>query len=173
MGDYIAFDDDLVDTVRGGITDMINYLGYDCKLFYPGVFAKCPNCLTDATGHKSFNKFRNGGPVYFPDNTICPVCQGVGNIGTATYEVIKLALEIFPQNYREFAQPEQINLTAGTLDVLGFYADMPKMQRADYIIPFININPNNQNRYRLLGDPLPNGNIAKGCFFSVRLEKIS
>jgi hypothetical protein len=50
-----------------------------CRLVY-GVtkWVDCPNCVFDAVGNKSSNRYQTGGPIAFRHGQTCPLCNGAG-----------------------------------------------------------------------------------------------
>ena len=68
----------VIDTHEWATDSFIDTLGKTCQLVYPPKRTQCPNCFLDPRSGRSTNRYRSGGPVPFPNNTICPWCAGEG-----------------------------------------------------------------------------------------------
>lgn len=50
-----------------------------CRIIYGSTkFTDCVNCIYDAIGQKSSNRYQDGGPIPFQLGTLCPVCWTAG-----------------------------------------------------------------------------------------------
>ncbi len=70
-------------------------LGTQCKLLYSDRLDAtdvCYNCDIDPIYKKSTNKYNGVGGYPFPDNSVCPVCNGEGYLKTDNSETITMAI---------------------------------------------------------------------------------
>ena len=78
MGKLFTLSDDVKKIAQDAIDDLIDQLGKDCLLVYPPLPSACVNCVIDPIGNKSSNHWTSGGPMPFPNGSICPLCDGRG-----------------------------------------------------------------------------------------------
>lgn len=172
MGQIFTLEQAVVDTTEKALNDLILYLGKDCKVVYPPKITPCSNCVRDTIGNKSKNIYLHGGPLPFPNNTICPVCGGSGSTSAEeTSEIVHLIVTWNPKKYMNI-KLDNIRLNDGVIQIKGKIADMPKIQRMSYLIPHIAIDAYGHYRFRLSGEPISPGNIVQGKFFTALLDRI-
>ena len=145
--------------------DFINSnFGVRCNLIYPFKKIQCPNCVMSSF-RGGTNVYRTGGPLPFTFGP-CPLCAGEGfQREEATPEVIKLRVYYRPKDWVKVSFPtlhgEQgdvpFQIPDGTIQVIGFMSDLPKVERADKIQ--VNIDQDGYKRwtYQRLGEALPHG----------------
>ena len=107
-------------------------LGTVCKLVYPPKHTECPNCLLDPHTNRSSNVYKSGGPVSFTNGTLCPVCYGEGKQTAQQEESIRVRLYTDPTKW--VAMQIKVDNPTGIAQLIGYMNDMPKFQRASYII---------------------------------------
>ena len=54
--------------------------------------SECPNCIYDSILKQSANIYKTGGPINFPNGSICPYCRGSGQAGSAQSVTINMAI---------------------------------------------------------------------------------
>lgn len=126
----------------------------------------CYNCIYDPISMRSLNKYNSSGPRPFTEDTICPVCNGNGNIETTKNETLYLAV-LFDSKYWFNWNSKAINVKDGMVQIICDIKHLPKLKNAEYII----INTNNSGygsyRYTLAGDPEPCGLSEQKYIFSL------
>jgi hypothetical protein len=146
------------------IDTMIDQLGKDCLLAFDSGDVQCPNCYYDSNRKASSGKYNGTGPKPFT-RPPCPVCHGSGMItGQATSRVVRFLIDWQPKPWRYLG-----NTTAtapqGLVQTKGYVQDMDSVIQAKYIVidyqnaEFIN------NRFKLWGEPIPQGNIVPNRYF--------
>lgn len=172
MGQIFSLDPAVISTMASAIDDLILYLGKECKVVYPPKIIACVNCLVDPIGKKSKNIYLSGGPVPFPQGSICPVCDGAGGtLASETFDIVQVILHWQP---REFGgvKLDNVRLAKGVIKIKGYLSDLPKFQRCSYMIPHINIDAFLHYRFRLSSEPVSNGNIVQARYFSALFDRI-
>ena len=131
-------------------------LTISCTLTY-GVtrYESCANCVYDPIGRKSSNRFQNGGPVPFPFQGICPVCNGVGKKPVESSEDVNLAVIFEPRDF--IALDTHVNTADGYIQTLANKSMTSKLQRAKEIIVATDISGYFNHRYERVSEPTPLG----------------
>lgn len=99
MANPFLVSNDVIVLYQQGIDALITTLGKNCRLIYSPKVTPCTNCIYDPIGKKSSNRYKTGGPVPFPNGSICPVCGGVGNISEPAEEIIVMVVQWNPKNF--------------------------------------------------------------------------
>ena len=110
----------------------IDTMGQACTLVYPAKTTECPNCYIDPRTNRSNGRYRAGGPVEFPTNTICPWCSGAGRSTANPTEDITLRVYWNPKDWVNIGV--KIDAPDGVAQVIGYMSDLPKVERAGEII---------------------------------------
>lgn len=171
MGNFFEISEESRAYAMGVFDDMLNdWAGKPCKLIYESTETSCPNCIIDPKTKESTNRYKTGGPIPFPKGEICPVCEGRGRIqGTATSDLIIMSIDWTAKTWVNMGQP--VKLPAGTVMTRGFYTDLPKVLRADYV--FLDINNNYLNsQYKLWGEPYIPGFTVKNRYFIAYWQRV-
>lgn len=172
MGEIFTLDDDVVDIMRMAISDLILYLGKNCKVVYPPRMVRCDNCVYDPIGKKSKNVYSNGGPIAFPYGSICPVCGGAGMTAAEIHEeIIRVIVHWNPKKYLN-TKLDNVRLANGVISIKGHIDDMPKIRKMDYFVPHIELEGYGDFKFRLSGEPVSQGNIVQGKFFTGLLDRV-
>jgi len=172
MGQIFSLDPKVTQTMEFALNDLILYLGKDCKIFYPPKITLCTNCVRDTIGNKSKNIYLHGGPMPFPQNTICPMCGGTGSSKEdAVFEIIHVIVHWNTKKYMN-VKLDNVRLAQGTIKIKGHIADLPKIQRMDYFVPHVDIDAYGHYKFRLAAEPISQGNIVQGKFFTALLDRI-
>lgn len=114
----------------------------------------CHNCVYDPISMRSINTYNGTGPVPFTADTICPVCQGNGNIENIKKETLYLAV-LFDTKYWLNWNSKSINIKDGNIQTLCDIKLLPKLKNAEYLT--IDTNQYAMHRYARAGDPEPCG----------------
>ena len=127
-----------------------------CTLDY-GVtkYDNCVNCIYDAIGQKSANRYQDGGPAPFPFGGICPMCNGAGRRPVTSSEDVNLAVIFEPKQFLEINTP--VNSADGFIQTLAKKEMTPKLQRAKEIIVATDISGFFSHRSQRVGEPSPIG----------------
>ena len=163
----IAVSQDDINTMSQCFDDLINILGSPCIVYYPPKQQPCGNCNFSPLTKKSSGIFRNGGPMPFPANGLCPLCSGAGTQSIEVSETITCVV-YFDGGLFKKGNVDTVKIPGGMIEIKGFFKDAYKIQRANYILPA------GQNiKYRLTGDTIPINEIVKNRYFIAKLERVS
>lgn len=149
-------------TIAIAISDVINILGKDCKLYYPPKYIECVNCVN---GH-----WKTGGPMYFTMG-VCPLCGGAPPPKTVeTTQTVKMTLDWNPQKYFKLFPNIDIRDPKNIILSRGYIADMPKVAQADYMV-IAQMEAYKHFKFKLVGEPIDPHSIAQGQFFVAFWER--
>jgi len=131
-------------------------LTISCTLTY-GVtrYESCVNCVYDPIGRKSSNRYQNGGPIPFPFQGICPVCNSAGKRPVESTENVNLAVIFEPRDFIDLGV--HANTPDGYIQTLAKKTMTPKLQRAKEIIVATDISGYFSHRYQRASEPTPIG----------------
>lgn len=134
-----------------------NALTVPCSIFYntPND-TYCNNCLFDPINNRSLNIYNGIGPLPFPENGICSVCNGNGKVEKSKSEIVYLAV-IFDSKYWFNWGSKVINVQDGMVQTICKIELLPKIRNAQYMSMDTNIQPYGGHSYALAGDPSPCG----------------
>ena len=134
-----------------------NALTVPCKIQYENTKRNlCYNCEFDPINQKSANRPKNNANIYFPINTICPVCNGFGYVDTTSDETVYLAI-IFDNKYFLNWGSNAINVSDGLVQSICSINLLPKIKEAKQLIIDNNIAGYDHYIYARAGDPQPAG----------------
>jgi len=135
-----------------------NSLTVKCKLKYSSSSFKtfCNNCVFDPIVKLSSNLYNGTGPTPFVENTICPICMGMGVSDSNSEEYVHLAV-IFDSKYFLAYNNKVVNVVDGTVQTICPITLMPKIRNANEIIIDSDIEKYGGYSYRRAGDPNPCG----------------
>lgn len=131
----------------------------NCTVIYKGTkYTACVNCLYDAIGKKSSNRYRSGGPMKFSNGTLCPMCNGRGKIVSQSTENVDLMVLFDSREWIRTAQansiipravqsPDQFAQTICKAELLNV------MKRASEILLDIDTAVYVTNRFVRVGEP--------------------
>jgi hypothetical protein len=74
----------------------------ECTLTYNNGYNEesfCDNCVLDTISMVSSNIYNGTGPRPFPDNSVCPICLGMGMSKSSKKETVKLAVIIDSKSF--------------------------------------------------------------------------
>lgn len=173
MGQVFTLEEDVIQIMEFAINDLILYLGKNCKIVYPPRMVSCENCEFDPIGNKSKNIYTHGGPISFPFGSICPVCEGAGRLAAEEVsEVVRVIVHWNPKKYMN-TKVDNLRLKNGVISIKGHIIDMPKISMMEYFIPHIEIAGYGDYRFRLSSEPISQGNIVQGKFFTALLDRVA
>ena len=159
----------LYDLYHSFVNDMIlKNFGQDCKIQYPDKLSLCPNCYQDTFTNKSSNIYKPGGPVSFTAG-ICPWCNGEGYLKTEEFDIIKLRIYHSKRNW--ISIPINVEIPDGTVQVIGFMIDLPKLQLANHILLHIDAEGYTRQRYTVFSEPYPHGLGSTRKYFIAYLRR--
>ena len=112
------------------------------KLVYPEKKEQCPNCYLDTMGTR-------GMP--------CPYCNGKGYKAIEAEENIEVRIYWDAKSFRDIGIP--IDLPEGSIQVISKMTDMPKLDKAKYLIPLTYGNISNYTTMQFIrsGAAYPQG----------------
>lgn len=132
-----------------------NGLSVPCSLvFESSNHTKCPNCDFNPISGRSNNTYNGTGPIYFPDNQICPVCGGAGSIANTTSENIDLVIIL---DYKKFINLGSVGVPEGSMQSICGIDKITKIKTASYLIVDTNITKYAQNIFTRISEPQPIG----------------
>lgn len=148
--------------------------GVTCSLIYQGVLEPCSNCVYDHIGKKSSGRYRTGGPLQFPDGTVCPMCHNAGNVRTTEYtEDIKMTIDFnLTGEKKKFPKTlTNIRFTDTTIRTRGLLTDMPKLQKCVEMRINDASSPYNNWRYTMASEPTDDFVFVRNKYFTVYWER--
>lgn len=164
MGKLFTLSDDVKKIAQDAIDDLIDQLGKDCLLVYPPLPSACVNCVIDPIGNKSSNHWTRGGPMPFPNGSICPLCDGRGYHFSEITTPIKLLISNSPSDW--FVKiPANIHHPAGTIQTKGYIKDLANVLQSRKLIMQISLEPMIRYTYELGGEPIDQGNIVQNRYW--------
>lgn len=136
-----------------------NALTVPCTIRYAGAknTTYCNNCKFDNISKLSSNIYNGTGPVPFVENTICPVCMGIGLKTNDSSEIIYLAVIFDGKYFLNTTSSAVVNIVDGMIQTLCNISHLPKIRNADEIIIDNNISNYGGYTYQRAGDPIPMG----------------
>lgn len=156
---------------RDALDDMFELRMKSCRLIYPPKYVSCTNCTADPIGKKSSNRYRNGGPLPFPNGSVCPLCSGAGKKALSQEENINLAIDWTPSRFVKTL--DVVRLPDGAIQTKGYTRDIPKIKKCIEMIAQISLEPIIQYRFKLLGEPVDIFNIIQNRYFYCFWERIN
>ena len=123
----------------------------ECILTYGNEYNEqtlCDNCILDTISRVSSNIYNGTGPKPFPDNTICPICLGMGMSKAAKQETVKLAVIIDNKSFINVGDIAMIG--NGVIQTLCGIELSPKISNARTLIL-------HNSEYQRTGEPRPCG----------------
>jgi len=171
MGDLFTITNDIRNIAKSAIDSMINQLGKPCRIVYPPMWQPCVNCHNiGMIGGKPVSRYKHGGPLPFPNGTICPMCNSTGKYrANAATETVTLLCSWNPDNWVK--NDLGLRIPGGTLGTKGYIWDMPKIRNADYIEIQV-VEGYAHWRFQLSGEPIDQGNIVQGRYFVALWERM-
>jgi hypothetical protein len=143
-----------------------------CSVYYPPKKVACNNCVPGPFGGSGGNTYRSGGPAPFSFGQ-CPLCQGKGFKESETSDTIRLRVYFIRQDNRLKTFNEQANINFDQYDaqIIGYTADLPKVNRANYLTLVDQEKGNQTIKVRLITSPVPWG-FGKDKYFTAYVAKI-
>lgn len=160
---------DVLKVAELSFNSLIINLGRTCRMFYNPKIIPCINCVYDSINRKSSGVYLSGGPYPFPMGSQCPVCYGKGTITEDAYEDVTLLIQ---EDVKQFQKIGNLNFPNGSIQTKGFIADLPKIQRCDYMLKHVDLSSVLPQKYKLYGEPLCPGNIVQSKYFVCLWERI-
>lgn len=163
---------DFSDVISGAgeaFTDVLNNNGTTCLLYFQGLVQPCVNCQFDPIGKKSANRWRTGGPLSFPDGTICPQCGGAGTTVTEYTDSIKLTIDhnLSGSRAKYITSMPNIRNPESIIRTRGFIEDIPKIQKTIQMMINDEKSKYNQWKYQPASEPFDDMVFVKNKFFTM------
>lgn len=171
MPKIFTISSDIKQIAQNAIDDLIDQLGKDCLLVYPPLPESCVNCIIDPIGNKSSNHWTNGGPMPFPNGSICPLCNGSGYHFEETTKPIKLLISNDPSQWF-VKMPAGLQVPGGTIQTKGYVSDLPDVLQARKIIVQVSLEPMIRFTYELAGEPIDQGNIIQNRYWVAMWNRV-
>jgi hypothetical protein len=143
--------------------------GQICELVYPVTKnASCPNCIYSPRERKSSNIYKDGGPIPFPDHTICPWCGGAGRSSRAKTEEVRLRVYWSQKDWIISGPVESPNTK---VMIIGYMKDLPKIEKCDKILLNKAVETYRQWMCERDGEATPWG-LSQDRYFSQMLRRV-
>ena len=122
---------------------------------YPEVRQECPNCYFN--GYKSNGVYKIGGPYPFDNGSLCPYCNGEGYKMIEATDTTTARIYYNRKDWTDIGIP--INIANANAQIVFKMTDLPKVQKAKYIIPsyYDGINAYQNQHLVRLGEYYPQG----------------
>jgi hypothetical protein len=163
MGKVFTLTADIRQIAQDAIDDLLDQLGKACRLYYPPRLVPCGNCIYDPIGHKSSNRWIDGGPVPFGAGSVCPLCSGEGRCAQEVTETITMLVASAPAHFW-VKGPAGVEVPAGTIQTKAYLKDLPKILMARSMVLQPELEAIIRWRYALDGEPVDAGNIIQGRY---------
>lgn len=96
----------------------------------------------------------SGNLVWFPEGSICPICNGQGVLSQTSTETQNLAVIFDSKKFINFGN---VNVPVGDIQIICPITLYPQLASASYITVDTNISSYAQHRYTRISDPQPVG----------------
>jgi hypothetical protein len=154
------FTNDLKAIYNDAIDAILNDTGLTvkCRLLYSGQENQqyCNNCIYDQISKLSSNIYNSTGPNPFPENSICPVCMGMGIVDSDSSEILSLAC-IFDGKYFLNWSSKTANIPDGMIQTICRSIYLPKIRNANELIVDVDLEKYGGYNYQRDSDPNPVG----------------
>lgn len=107
-------------------------IGTNCSLIYPSKRAPCDNCKFDPQTERSSGLYKSGGPIPFPNHTLCPRCQGRGFLSLPETDIVRLRIYWEPSSWRNLGI--KVVDADGVCMTIGYMSELAKMEKAEKVI---------------------------------------
>lgn len=171
MAKLFSLSAEIKQIAKDAIDDLIDQLGKDCLLVYPSVPEKCVNCIADFVGNKSSNHWTSGGPIPFPNGSICPMCDGEGFHFKEITKPIKLLISNNPSQWF-IKVPSNVVIPDGSIQTKGYVRDLPNVLQSRKMVMQISIEPIIRFTYNLSGEPIDQGNIVQNEYWVATWNRV-
>ena len=139
--------------------DAVDLFVRTATLVYPEKKEQCPNCYLDTMGTRtrSVSLYRSGGPYPFDRGMPCPYCNGKGYKAVETTEDVSIRIYWDRKNWYNVGIP--LDLPQGAIQTICNMTDLPKLERAKYLIPkdYGNISNYETMKFVRSGPSFPQG----------------
>lgn len=170
MARIFELDAETLQIYSDALDDMFDLRAKNCRLIYKPKMENCSNCVADPIGKKSSNRYLHGGPIPFPNGSICPLCNGTSKKAIAQEENIRLAIEWSPAR---FVKPlPNLVIPDGSIQTKGYVSDIPKIKRSIEMVAQTPMEPYIRYKFKLLGEPVDIFNILQNKFFYCLWERV-
>jgi hypothetical protein len=150
---------------QNAIDTMIDQLGKDCLLVFDSQETQCPNCIYDSIRKTSAGRYNGTGPVPFT-RPPCPVCHGKGLIDpTPTTKVVRFLIDWQPKPWL-YVDTTGTRMPDGAIRAKGYVSEMDSVLQCKHMIVDYKNNTFENNKFVLLGEPNPSGNIVANRYFT-------
>jgi len=151
----ISLPTSLITKFNEGIDAIIELVKVPCVLSYTPKITSCPNCYIDPNTGKSNSRHKSGGPIPFATSSICPYCNGLGQIQVNVDETVYLCVYFSPKDFKKLAP--NIEVPAGAMLTKGYMSDYPKIQKAIELSVHSNTEGITNFRYKRFKEVIPSG----------------
>ncbi len=166
MSNYLSLPADIRQLMSDCLDDLIEIVGKDCKLYYAPEWVECANCVLDPVAGVSSNIWRTGGPMWFSDGQVCPICSGNGLVAHEAYDSVKFACEWNPRRFQYgLSSDKQVRKPYSIVQTRGYMTDYWKVRNCSYMVFESAIAPMDKFRYKLLMSPGDYANFVQGRYF--------
>jgi hypothetical protein len=171
QGPLFTLPDEVLAIYRWSVESLIAQWGKVCRLVYPARWTPCPNCVWDAVGNKSSNRWKTGGPMPFPNGQTCPLCNGAGRRAEEVSEEVKLLCAWDPRNFFYPAPTVDLRSPYAVIQTKGHITDLPKFLRADHLVFQLPLSGYGPQNYKLLDAPADRANILQNQYCLATWER--
>lgn len=145
------------------MTNVIDTIGKDCRIYYPSKLIVCTNCTSTGI-------WKTGGPMPFTFG-VCPLCGGQNKVKTQeTYDNIKMTLDWRIEKYLYLFKNLNIRDPKNTVLSRGYIYNMMQVAQSDYM-KIIGVDAYKHFNFKLIAEPVDPHNLAPGQFFLALWER--
>jgi hypothetical protein len=161
VGTIFTLDSDTKSVIQDALDDLITEFGKDCRLVYPARMVACSNCVTSPIGGMPSNRWKTGGPLFFPAGSTCPLCNGNGRRAEEQSEVLHLLCAYDSKGFAYPVSGVNLRVPSSKLRTKCMLVDAPKLLRCDHLIFDIAAEGVNRLKFKLASNPVDESNIIQ------------
>lgn len=155
----------LIDLHEEGVDAMLNSeLAVQFTVLYQPKLMPCVNCILNPIGNKSSNVHRAGGPVPFPVNSLCPMCNGAGYRQEQATDTMNMQIIWNPKDWIDIGVP--IKIPDGIMQCKGYMSDVQKIKAAVTLRLDLGDPQLSNTNWNLFSEPVPHGFRNKRYFLA-------
>ena len=171
MGRIFSLTPAIIKIGKDAFDDLLDEFGEACKLIFPPKWVDCEFCSADPIGNKPSNRYLDGGPIPFPDGTLCTVCGGSGKKAVSQTRTIRMIIDWEPAEFKNL-NLGSVRTPGGIITTKCAIRFFEEIKMAIQMIAHIEIEARNIYKYKLQGEPVDIHKIIKGEYVKAIWQRI-
>lgn len=164
--------DDILSLAQDAFDCLIRELGRTARLYFAPLYIPCNNCGPNPLGNIPRTVWITGGPAYFANGSLCPLCGGDGSLQQEQYEDIRLIINWNPKEFDKEWLNSITRIPKDAIQAKGWISDLPKVSQCIYMHADIALQNLGNYHFKLISPPICPGNIIKHRYFTSIWERI-